>query len=461
MRNLLLLDKGSSYVRTYKKSLKDKGWRITSVRKIKEALHHLKPGRTDIIIIDASVSDAFSGSAAFHNLSASIPKIVLLDRDSTKKEKKAWLKCDLAFPIREEVTSEECIQWVKKLALYTSLKKEHETIKTELGQKSKALMLHDEIRKILASTSEIGAILTSILKALKTLTASRACSLLISDEPFFEMLKLRNSAMIRRQVFKKGIGIAGFVMEKGTALNIKDAVADKHYNKTADSYGKIQIRALLCVPVVIRDRIVGVIRLLNSDRRKVFSDADLLLLQHGADYIAISVERAFLYEKLKNDELTSLYNMNYIRQAIDMEIERSKRFNLVFSLIFMDMDNFKKVNDKYGHLVGSRVIVEIAQLLHQNVRKLDIISRYGGDEFVIILPQTSREVSFLVAERLRKLIEKNLFIKNESYSIKLTASLGVASYPYNAKKTEDLLRLADNAMYSGKFLTKNIVFEAK
>jgi GAF domain-containing protein len=196
----------------------------------------------------------------------------------------------------------------------------------------KALMLHDEIRKILASTSEIGAILTSILKALKTLTASRACSLLISDEPFFEMLKLRNSAMIRRQVFKKGIGIAGFVMEKGTALNIKDAVADKHYNKTADSYGKIQIRALLCVPVVIRDRIVGVIRLLNSDRRKVFSDADLLLLQHGADYIAISVERAFLYEKLKNDELTSLYNMNYIRQAIDMEIERSKRFNLVFSL---------------------------------------------------------------------------------------------------------------------------------
>jgi DNA-binding NtrC family response regulator len=134
MRNLLLLDKGSSYVRTYKKSLKDKGWRITSVRKIKEALHHLKPGRTDIIIIDASVSDAFSGSAAFHNLSAPIPKIVLLDRDSTKKEKKAWLKCDLAFPIREEVTSEECIQWVKKLALYTSLKKEHETIKTELGK---------------------------------------------------------------------------------------------------------------------------------------------------------------------------------------------------------------------------------------------------------------------------------------------------------------------------------------
>jgi diguanylate cyclase (GGDEF)-like protein len=461
MGNLLLIDKGSSYARAYKKSLKDKGWRITSVQRIKEALPHVKQGNPDIIVIDSSVSSAFSGSVIFNNLSASIPKIVLLGRDSPNKEKKAWLKCDLAFPMSEQLTSGEFIQWVNKLALYTSLKIENETVKTELGQKSKVSKLHDEIRNILASTFEIGPILTSVLKALKSLTGSRACSLLISDEPFFKMLKLRNSLMIRKQVFKKGTGIAGFVMEKGKALNVKDAQTDKRYNKTADSYGKIQPRALLCVPVIIKDRILGVIRLLNTDRRTVFSDADVHLLEHGADYVAIAIERAFLYEKLKNDELTSLYNMSYIRQAIDMEIERSKRFNSVFSLIFMDMDNFKKVNDKYGHLVGSRVIVEIAQLLQLNVRKLDIVSRYGGDEFVIILPQTSREVGFLVAERLRKLIEKNLYLKHESYSIRLTASLGVASYPYNAKKKEELLRLADNAMYSGKFLTKNVVFEAK
>jgi len=250
-------------------------------------------------------------------------------------------------------------------------------------------------------------------------------------------------------------------MEKRIALNIEDAQADKRYDKTADSYRTVKARALLCVPVIINDRVVGVIRLINSDIKKCFSDNDMNLLENGAHYAAIAIEQAYLYEKLKNDELTSLYNMNYIRQAIDQEIERSRRFNSVFSLIFMDMDNFKRVNDRYGHLVGSRVIVEIALLLQQNVRKLDIVSRYGGDEFVIILPQTSREVSFLVAERLRRLIEKNVFIKNESYSIRLTASFGVASYPYNAKKKEELLRLADNAMYSGKFLTKNIVFEAK
>jgi diguanylate cyclase (GGDEF)-like protein len=461
MGDLLLIDEGSSYVSNYKKSLTSKGWRTTSVRKINEALSRLKDGKTDIIVIDGSVSSAFYSSSTFKKHSALIPKIILLDRNSSKREKNAWLKCDLAFPVSEPLTSGEFMQWVKKLAVYKSLELENEAIKAELEKKLKESKLHDEIRKIFASTSDIGAILRSILKSLKTLTGSGACSLLINDEPFFEMLKLRNSAMIRKQVFKKGTGIAGYVMEKRIALNIEDAQADKRYDKTADSYRSVKTRALLCVPVIIHDRVVGVIRLLNSDRKKVFSDDDMNLLENGAHYAAIAIEQAYLYEKLKNDELTSLYNMNYIRQAIDQEIERSKRFNSVFSLIFMDMDNFKRVNDRYGHLVGSRVIVEIAQLLQQNVRKLDIVSRYGGDEFVMILPQTSREVSFLVAERLRRLIEKNVFIKNESYSIRLTASFGVASYPYNAKKKEELLRLADSAMYSGKFLTKNIVFEAK
>ena len=104
---------------------------------------------------------------------------------------------------------------------------------------------------------------------------------------------------------------------------------------------------------------------------------------------------------------------------------------------------------------------EIAGLLKKNLRKLDVITRYGGDEYVIIMPQTARQSCMFVAERLRREIEKEEFLKSEGLAIKLTASFGVASYPDNARNKEELLKIADKAMYHGKFLTKNIVFEAK
>ncbi len=461
MGNLLLLDSGSSHVRRYGKSLRSKGWRLTYAKGIREALSRIKESSIHLIVIDSSVSAAYAGSKAFRAVSASFPILILLNKDAAKKELNTWLKSDLAFPISERPALEEFMHWVNRLLHHTSVETENAALKADLVQKSKESSFHDHTREILSSDTDVGTMLKMILQVLQTTTGARASSLLISDEPFCDMLKLRNSIMIRKQVFKKGQGIAGFVMEKGTAVNIKDVQHDKRYDVKADSYRKLNVRAMMCVPLLIHGRIVGIIRLIQTDRRKVFSENDMCLLKHAAHYAALSIERAYLYEKLKNDELTNLYNMSYLLQAIDLEIERSRRFNSVFSLIFMDMDNFKKVNDRYGHLVGSRVIVEIARLLEQNVRKLDIVSRYGGDEFVIILPQTSHEISFHIAERLRKMIEKNVFLINDSNSIKLTASFGVASYPDNAKGKDDLLRLADNAMYSGKFLTKNIVFQAK
>ncbi len=161
------------------------------------------------------------------------------------------------------------------------------------------------------------------------------------------------------------------------------------------------------------------------------------------------------------DDLTGLYNIRFLNQSLDIEIERSRRFGSMFTLIFMDIDDLKKVNDRFGHLTGSKVLIETASVLQENLRKVDIIIRYGGDEFVIIMPHATKESGFLVADRLRKTIEERVFLKNDHHPVRITASFGIASFPVNAKDKEELLMIADKALYHGKFSTKNVVLAAE
>ena len=159
------------------------------------------------------------------------------------------------------------------------------------------------------------------------------------------------------------------------------------------------------------------------------------------------------------DDVTELYNQRYLGLALDAEISRAKRNESPFSVLFMDVDHFKKINDDKGHLVGSAILKKISRILKKNIRNFDYGFRYGGDEYLLLLVNTGSGGAAAVAERIRKEVETTLF-KVDGAEVHVTLSIGVASFPEHAATKEEIIALADKAMYHGKSKSRNVVFVA-
>lgn len=163
-----------------------------------------------------------------------------------------------------------------------------------------------------------------------------------------------------------------------------------------------------------------------------------------------------MYEKKTKlaliDGLTALYNRAYFNKALSREIKKAKRHGEIFSILFLDMDNFKKYNDTYGHIAGDRILKKISQILSKHSREEDIVARYGGEEFVIIMPRTPKNSSLWLANRLRKEVQD---ISKPAHRIRITVSGGISGFPADSDSSEELIKCADKALYQAKFLGKN------
>lgn len=213
------------------------------------------------------------------------------------------------------------------------------------------------------------------------------------------------------------------------------------------------IRSYILLPLTWDARTIGVLGLASKEVG-AYDDDTVGRLQPVADSVALALENIRLFEKTRElaitDEVTPLYSVRYFHQFLDRELELVDRYDSVLSLAFFDLDRFKPINDRWGHLRGSRVLREIGFLLHTAVREQDLPARYGGDEFVVVMPQTDREEALAVAEVIRQVIEENVFLQEEGIDATLGVSLGVATYPREASSKEDLIRLADRRMYENK-----------
>ncbi|MEW6368842.1 MAG: diguanylate cyclase [Acidobacteriota bacterium] len=213
------------------------------------------------------------------------------------------------------------------------------------------------------------------------------------------------------------------------------------------------IRSYVLLPLTTRGRAIGALAL-GSIRERTYDSSTIDLLQPFTDSVSLVLDNIRLFQKTRDlsitDEVTPLYNVRFFHQMLDRELRFVDRYGSCLSLVFIDLDRFKPVNDQYGHLRGSRALREVGFLLRTAVRDTDYPARYGGDEFVIILPQTDRADAEYIALKLRSIIEQHTFLQEEGINVKLGASYGVATYPHEAQTKESLIRLADSRMYEDK-----------
>jgi len=320
-----------------------------------------------------------------------------------------------------------------------------------------------EIARTLASPDEIDEILAQIMSQVSRLLNPQAWYLLLRDDLTgeLEFAAVIPDAEERLKGVRQaaGHGAAGWAAEHSQSLVIPDVRCDARFAAEIADQHSFTTRALVCVPVKSHDKIFGVIQLVNSSEGSIFDEADEQILTAIADFAGVAISNARALEKIKQlaitDDLTGLFNSRYFFEQIEYEVERAKRYSTPLSLVFFDLDHFKNVNDTYGHLTGSRLLAEVGAVISEHIRKTDKAARYGGDEFVIILPQTDKSGACTFAQKLHNELNEKAFFSNNGERLTVSGSFGVASFPDDAQNPTELISLADEAMYQVKANGRN------
>ena len=332
----------------------------------------------------------------------------------------------------------------------------------ETARQTQELHIFHDVAKALTSSLDLDSILQTIMEKMAEYFQPDTWSLLMVDEQknelYFAIAVGTAAEALKNVRLKVGEGIAGHVAKYGEKLVVPDVRADQRFAKRIDQVTQWETQSIICIPLRAKLRVLGVIQLVNVDMEH-FGHEEQFFLQALCDYAAIAIENARSVEKIQEltitDDCTGLYNARHLYKTLETEVYRSARFGYEFSVIFIDLDHFKQVNDTHGHLIGSKLLAEIGYLIKAQLRLIDFAFRYGGDEFVVLLPQTSKDSALVVARRLRDSLRSSIFCKEEGLNLNVRASLGLATYPHDAKTPHDIIRQADEMMYLVKNRTRD------
>ena len=325
--------------------------------------------------------------------------------------------------------------------------------------------------RVAAVAAEVGAMpdlervthepdaLQGVFARLAAAVPSKDAALVVYDQERRE-LAFRVSHALRPGVIdgvrlRRGQGIAGWVAANRQAVRLDDASHDPRHDPQLARRTGLVPRSMLCVPIMQRETLHGVLQVINKLDGSVFGADELRLVQVLADHAAIAIENASLYRQAEQaaltDDLTGLGNTRHFNRMLPALLARGGPV----SLLVVDLDGLKRVVDRHGHLVGSRSIAAVGHAIGARLRPGDVAARFGGDEFVVILPATDSPAARAIAERLREGIAASRI--QEQPEVRLTASVGVATFPDDARGAEELFRAADAAMFRVKQAGKNAV----
>lgn len=341
--------------------------------------------------------------------------------------------------------------------------KDHPVEETGQALEKRLVMACLEVGKLLTSTLDLEEILRLIVVKMSELIPAGPWSLLLKDpetgDLTFKIIVGVEEARVAGLRIGRGEGIAGHVAESGEGLFIEDVHRDPRFCRKVDDLTGFTTRSIVCVPLRTHGRVLGVIEVVNVRDVSRFRSEYLPGLTILADYAAIAIENSRFVARIRQmsitDEYTGLYNARHLHETLEDLLLGSGDPAETVAVVFVDIDEFKSVVDTYGHLLGSQVLKEVGETMASCLRPGDLLFKYGGDEFVIVLPGCGKQEALEAVRRILDRIRETSYLREEARPVKLTASFGVAVYPEDARHKKDLLLLADQAMYSVKTSTKN------
>ncbi|MFA5844434.1 MAG: GGDEF domain-containing protein [Coriobacteriia bacterium] len=299
-----------------------------------------------------------------------------------------------------------------------------------------------EITEVIHSTLDFESVGPLVLDILQKVIDMPACALFVIDKQKGLTLFSASQGVQTAEVPASGLGVEPYL-----DLAAMEAESSGGHFSCASLLEHNQMMVVFCA---------------ESERIDGMTDEDRLVLQAVASELAVAVENSQLYKLTKRlsitDELTGLYNYRFLQQRLDQEVERTRRYGKDLSFLMIDVDDFKAYNDTFGHVAGDKALEELGEVLRTSVREVDIVARYGGEEFSVLLPETDASGAFVVAEKVREAVEQHGFVDVDgARTVRLTISVGLASYPVHGEDRESLLREADEALYQAKTTGKDRV----